>query len=37
MVTELRIEARNLASVYTGVFKSDRMKLRGEKPITNFL
>ena len=31
MLVELRMGTKNLASLYTGVFKADRMGLRGGK------
>ena len=31
MLIELRMGTKNLASLYTGVFKADRMGLRGGK------
>ena len=37
MVIELRIGTQNVASLYAGVFKAEKMDLRGGKPSTNFL
>ena len=37
MVIELRIGTQNLESVYAGVFKAEKMDLRGGKSSTNFL
>ena len=37
VVIALRIGTRNLASLYAGVFKTEKMDLRGGKQSTNFL
>ena len=37
MVIELRIGTWNLASLSAGVFKTEKMDLRGGKQSTNFL